>query len=87
MDPTDSDTDEISLTNYADNAEDLFQAAVTKKVSVDFVKLFIESGSPHVFTNKDKHRNNLLHLVGPFNIPVKMVELFLDNGPEDLIMF
>ena len=59
--------------------------AIAKKASVDFVKLLIESGSPDLFTNKDKYGNNLLHLACRFNAPVKVVELLLDNGPADII--
>ena len=53
---------------------------ITKKASVDF-----ESGSPDLFTKKDKYGNNLSHLACRFNAPVKVVELLLDNGPADII--
>jgi len=83
---TDSDTDsDESLMSHENDDEDPFQEAVAKKVSVDFVKLLIESGSPDLFTNEDKYGNNLLHLACRFNAPVKVVELLLDNGPEGMI--
>lgn len=81
---TDTDS-EVSLMSHEDDDEDPFQVAIAKKASVDFVKLLIESGSPDLFTNKDKYGNNLLHLACRFNAPVKVVELLLDNGPVDMI--
>jgi len=84
---TDSDTDsDESLMSQEEDTDDPFQEAVAKKVSVDFVKLLIESGSPDLFTNEDKYGNNLLHLACRFNAPVKVVELLLDNGPEGMII-
>jgi len=83
---TESDSDsEESLMSIDEEEEDLFEVAVAKNTSVDFVKLLIESGAPDLFTNKDKYGNNLLHLACRFNAPVEVLQLILDNGPADMI--